>query len=111
MPTAYREPPIHLLRGAKKKTSNGRWRLKDGGTSTPIIWGDRIFLLTTLNTGEKDSSIPDPKDQPKTNFFDIKRPNTKHEFIVLCLERKSGRELWSRVVSSRIPGRRHAQRQ
>ena len=94
------DPPVTW-----SEKENIKWKvaIEGRGTSTPIIWGDRIFLLTTLNTGEKDSSIPDPKDQPKTNFFDIKRPNTKHEFIVLCLERKSGRELWSRVVSSRIP--------
>jgi outer membrane protein assembly factor BamB len=42
------------------------------GHSSPIVWGDRIFLTTCL---EKE---------------------TKR--VLLCLDRKSGKELWQRVV-------------
>lgn len=85
--------------------SNIKWKVAiDGnGTSTPIIWNDKVFLLTAIKTDEKDPSIPDPQDQPKTNFFDIKRPNAKHEFVVLCLDRNTGKELWRDVATSKIP--------
>mgnify|MGYP001826358104 CR=1 FL=1 len=61
-------PPVRW-----SEDKNVKWKVAiDGaGTSTPIIWNDRIFLLTAIDTGVKDSSIPDPKDQPKSNFFDI----------------------------------------
>ena len=87
------------------ETDNIKWKVPiDGnGTSTPIIWDERVFVLTAIKTQEKDSSIPDPKDQPKTNFFDIKRPNAVHEFVVICLDRNTGKEVWRKVATKKIP--------
>lgn len=94
------DPPVQW-----SEDKNVKWKIAiDGkGTSTPIVWNDKVFLLTAINTGVKDTSIPDPKDQPKTNFFDIKRPNTQHAFVVLCLDRESGKELWRRTAITKIP--------
>jgi outer membrane protein assembly factor BamB len=93
-------PPIEW-----SEDKNVKWKISvDGrGTSTPIVWNDKVFLLTAIDTGVKNTSIPDPKDQPKTNFFDIKRPNTEHAFVVLCLDRDSGKELWRRTATTKIP--------
>ena len=68
-PTA--DPPV-----AWSEDENVKWKvaIEGQGTSTPIIWNDKVFVLTAINTGVKDPSIPDPEDQPKTNFFDIKQP-------------------------------------
>ena len=66
------------------------------------MWGNKVFVLTAVNTGLKDPSIPDPKDQPKTNFFDIKRPNTQYAFTVLCLDRSSGKKLWRETANQKI---------
>ncbi|MCH1495857.1 MAG: PQQ-like beta-propeller repeat protein [Rubripirellula sp.] len=93
-------PPIEW-----SEDKNVKWKVEtDGqGTSTPIVWNDNVFLLTAIETGVKDTSIPDPKDQPKTNFFDIKRPNSEHAFVVVCLDRESGKELWRRTATKKIP--------
>lgn len=93
-------PPLHW-----SEEKNVKWKVPvDGrGTSTPIIWNDKVFLLTAIDTGVKDSSIPDPKDQPKSNYFDIKRPNTEHAFVVLCLDRENGKELWRRTATTKLP--------
>lgn len=87
------------------ETENIKWKVSiDGnGTSTPIVWEDQVFVLTAIKTAEKDASIPDPKDQPKTNFFDIKRPNAVHEFAVICLDRSTGQQLWRDVAAKKIP--------
>ena len=84
---------------------NIKWKvaIEGQGTSTPIIWGDKVFVLTAINTGVKDPSIPDPEDQPKTNFFDIKQPNAQHAFVVLCLDRNSGKEIWHQTATTKIP--------
>jgi len=84
---------------------NVKWKvaIEGQGTSTPIIWGDKVFVLTAINTGVKDPSIPDPEDQPKTNFFDIKQPNAQHAFVVLCLDRNSGKEIWRQIATTKIP--------
>ena len=87
------------------ESENVKWKVSvDGnGTSTPIIWEDKVFVLTAIKTDQKDTSIPDPKDQPKTNFFDIKRPNAVHEFVVICLDRNTGKEIWRDIATKKIP--------
>ena len=83
---------------------NVRWKAPiDGfGTSTPIIWGNKVFLLTAINTGKVDPSLPRPEDQPK-RVFDLTHPNTTYEFIVLCLDRKTGKTLWRKTATKIIP--------
>ena len=97
-PTA--DPPV-----AWGEDENIKWKvaIEGQGTSTPIIWGDKVFVLTAINTGVKDPSIPDPEDQPKTNFFDIKQPNAQHAFVVLCLDRNTGKEIWRQTATTKIP--------
>lgn len=87
------------------ETENIKWKVQiDGrGTSTPIIWEDKVFILTAIKTGRKDTSIPDEQNQPKTNFFDIKRPNEEREFVVLCLDRETGEEVWREVATTKVP--------
>lgn len=94
------EPPVTW-----SETENIKWKVAiDGnGTSTPIVWENKVFVLTAIKTEEKNTSIPDPKDQPKTNFFDIKRPNSVHEFAVICLDRNTGKELWRDIATKKIP--------
>ena len=94
------DPPVKW-----SETENIKWKIpiEGNGTSTPIVWEDKVFILTAVKTDQKDISIPDPKDQPKTNFFDIKRPNAVHEFLVLCFDRNTGTELWRDTATKKIP--------
>ncbi|MFP6611172.1 MAG: PQQ-binding-like beta-propeller repeat protein, partial [Pirellulales bacterium] len=96
-------PPI---RWSEKK--NIRWKasIEGSGTSTPIIWTNKVFLLTAINTGKVDPSLPKPEDQPK-RVFGITHPNTSYRFDVLCLDRDSGNELWRRTATERIPHEGH----
>lgn len=83
---------------------NIRWKvsLTGSGSSTPILWKERIFLLSVVDTEKVNPSLPRPEDQPK-RVFDITHPNTEFEFLLLCLDRKSGKELWRRVATKLIP--------
>ncbi|MCH7729553.1 MAG: PQQ-like beta-propeller repeat protein, partial [Planctomycetes bacterium] len=74
--------------------------------STPIIWGNKVFLLTAINTGKVDPSLPKPEDQPR-RVFGIKYPNTAYKFVVLCLDRNSGKEIWRRTATERVPHEGH----
>lgn len=87
------------------ETENVKWKVpvEGRGRSTPIIWQDQVFLLTAVDTEVADPSLPAPEDQPKTNFFNIKRPNTQFEFVVLCLDRTTGKEIWRRTATTKIP--------
>jgi outer membrane protein assembly factor BamB len=81
---------------------NIRWKspIPGQGHSSPVIWGDRIFLTTDIE-GE---TVPGAKavihyDSGKV----FKHPDSagaerKHTFKLLCLDRKSGKLLWERTA-------------
>lgn len=76
------------------------------GTSTPIVWGDKVFLLSGINTGKVDPSLPKPEDQPKRPFG-ITFPNTTYQFAVICLDRNTGKELWKKAATEMVPHAGH----
>ena len=90
------------------ESENIRWKVPiDGrGVSSPVVWGNKIFLLSSVNTGEVDASLPKPEDQPD-RVFGIKHPNTKYSFVVLCLDRKNGKEIWRRAATDLVPHEGH----
>ena len=102
----HAKPPI-----AWSETENLRWKAPiDGkGWATPIIWGDRIFLLTAIES-DKELSIPDviPEGTPNIN----EHPQVKGEwrpqrFAILCLNRVTGKQIWKRVVREAMPHQGH----
>src|SRR5687767_4367923 len=52
------------------ETENIKWKvaIPGEGSSTPIIWGDRIFLLSAIKTDKVTDSVPDAADQPNRPF-------------------------------------------
>ncbi|MEC7566945.1 MAG: PQQ-binding-like beta-propeller repeat protein [Planctomycetota bacterium] len=90
------------------ETENIQWKspIEGNGTSTPIIWGNRVFLLTAINTGIVDPSLPKPEDQPM-RAFGIKHPNTQYKWVVICLNRETGKELWRRTAAQKVPHEGH----
>ena len=87
---------------------NIRWKVEIAGKggATPIVWGDKVFLLTSINTGKVDPSLTKPEDQPD-RVFGIKFPNTSYQFVILCLDRKTGKELWRRTATEFVPHEGH----
>ena len=87
---------------------NIRWKvaIQGQGNSTPIIWGNKVFLLTAINTKIVDPKLPKPEDQPK-RVFGITFPNTQYKFVVVCLDRKTGQEIWRQTARQYIPHEGH----
>ena len=46
-------------------TNNIKWKteIPGKGHSTPVIWGDRIFLTTAIPTGKPTPAVPTPTPQ------------------------------------------------
>ena len=90
------------------ETENVLWKvpIEGSGSTTPIVWGRKVFLLTSIDTGRIDASLPKPQDQPDRPFG-IKFPNTTYSYVVLCLDRLTGDELWRRTATERIPHEGH----
>lgn len=84
--------------------SNIKWKtpLPGRGSSTPIIWGKKVFLLAAVKTDRIDATKADPKKQPKRPFG-ITYPNAFYQFIVMCLDRDTGKVLWKRVAREAVP--------
>lgn len=87
---------------------NIRWKapLPGRGSATPVVWGDRIFVLTAVKTERqaKPDELPkaDPKFERKTD-----PPTHFYRFLVLCFDRKTGQKLWERVAAERVPHEGH----
>lgn len=87
---------------------NVQWRvaIEGRGSSTPIIWEDLVFLLTAIDTGRVDPDLPAPADQPKRPFG-ITFPNVIYQYVVLALDRQTGKELWRQVAIEKVPHEGH----
>jgi len=61
------------------------WKVpvKGSGQSSPIVWGDRLFLTTAIDSGAGR--------------------------VVLCVDRKNGKTLWEKEVWKGTPEKSHAQ--
>ena len=69
------------------------------GWSSPIVWGNRVFLTTVTSEGEMEA----PK---KGLYFGGERkdlPKAAHEWVVVCYDLKDGREVWRRAAHRGAP--------
>ncbi len=81
-------------------TKNVAWKtdLPGRGWSSPIVWGDQIFLTTVINKGD----LEPPK---KGLYFGGNRetPDSDHAYWVYCVSLKNGKTLWKERIHSGIP--------
>lgn len=83
-------------------TKNILWKtpMAGRGHSSPIIWGNRVFLTTDI----EGDVIPDQKAIHHVRkgatwvHPDAMSGNKKHTLKVICLDRDSGKILWERVA-------------
>ena len=95
-------------------TSNIKWKtqIPGRGHSTPVIWGDRIFVTTAIPTG-KPAAAPSPTEEASGPAQGGDRrgrgpgggagPLLEHNFDVLALDRKTGKILWQRTAKVATP--------
>ena len=101
-------PPVHW-----SESQNITWKVEvpGRGSSTPIIWNDRIFLTTAIKTDRVEERSDGPAEQsretppsrgsrrgrrspPPTNFY---------QYAILCYDRASGEQLWQQVAAEAVP--------
>ena len=132
------KPPIEW--GEEK---NVKWKVEvpGRGNASPIVWGDRIFLLTAIKTDrtslaakqgsssymkltvDSTRKIPSKLVQETLEKTDRPRgrrggpgrfgrgagtsPTNVHLFVVMCLDRNSGKTLWEKTACEVIPHEGH----
>ena len=77
-------------------TENVKWKvpLPDEGNSTPVVWGDRVFV-----TQAADKTAWPPKGNGG--------PASAETRMLLCFRRSDGKELWRKEVTYKEPESTH----
>jgi outer membrane protein assembly factor BamB len=109
------KPPVQW-----SDTRNIRWKAEVPGLgfSTPIVWKDRVYVLTAVDTGGEPAAAPaqavpvpveggkgrgGKRGGPPGGFGGGMKPSSPHEFVVLALDRATGRTVWRQVARREVP--------
>lgn len=90
------QPPV-----AWSETHNIRWKVAvpGKGHSTPIVWGQRIYVTTAIPVGEAVK----PRLPERAGSHDNLQFTHLHEFAVLALNRGDGNIVWRQAVHKDLP--------
>ncbi|HEU4691130.1 MAG TPA: PQQ-binding-like beta-propeller repeat protein [Vicinamibacterales bacterium] len=85
-------PPIEW-----SETKNVRWKVEipGRGSSSPVVWGDHLFLLSAVPVG-----VDGPASHQSRSTM---QPRDVHRFIVLAIDRRTGRVRWERIAQEERP--------
>jgi hypothetical protein len=90
------DPPVEW---SEKKNIRWKLQLPGKGHSTPIVWGDRIFVTTAAPFGESREPVYSGSD----GAHDVVPITHQHEFIVLAASRDDGTIIWQKTVHRKLP--------
>ncbi len=81
---------------------NIRWKLEipGRGHSTPVIWGDRIYLTSASPVGD---SLPKPRFSGREGAHNNLPITNRQEFAVIAVSRSKGEIEWTKPVRYEIP--------
>ncbi len=90
------DPPLEW-----SEEKNIRWRaaVPGLGHSTPIVWGDFVFLTTAVPVGE---ALP-PIESKAPGAHDNVPVTHRHKFVALAFGRDDGAILWQRTLGEALP--------
>ena len=89
-------PPIHW-----SETNNLRWKIPLPGKahSSPIIFGDSVYVLSAVPVGEAQKPVYD--DAP--GVHDSTPVTHRHQFIAMAIRRADGKTRWLKVLKEEWP--------
>ena len=87
-------------------TSNVKWKIEipGRGYSTPVAWGDRLFLTTAVPTGKKADAPPEGGGRGRG-----RGPGggagvgEEHRFEVMAIDRATGKAAWQHTATTATP--------
>jgi len=113
-------------------TKNIKWKteIPGRGFSTPVIWGEKVFVTTAVQTGKtpEPASSPEPTAAPRAEGQAATAPNPsaqapgggrrqggqrgpgggagaqiEHKFVLISLNRKTGKVIWQKTARVAAP--------
>ncbi|HEX9189729.1 MAG TPA: PQQ-binding-like beta-propeller repeat protein [Vicinamibacteria bacterium] len=90
------------------ETKNVRWKVEipGKGSATPVVWGDRLYVLTAVPGEKRAPAAAAPPAEPPAAGGRPRLstpPDAIHRFTVMALRRADGKVLWERVVREELP--------
>ena len=78
--------------------------------SSPVVWGDHVFITTAINTVETETLLPVPSYVSRSNggtmtFMDVSKPTASHRWVVYDVDFKTGGIRWERTVRAGVPAK------
>lgn len=85
------------------ESRNVAWRvpIPGRGHSSPVIWGDKLFLTTAVPAG--DGAEAASPQRPARGAGGGEAAGREHRFVLLCLNRHDGKVIWERVATVATP--------
>jgi outer membrane protein assembly factor BamB len=101
-PTANGISPLKNVPSSWSADRNIAWKtpLEGRGLSSPVVWGDRIFLTADIE-GEAVEGVTPPKHRLRGEPFrhpDSTGTNHKHILKVMSYDAKTGKQLWEHTA-------------
>ncbi len=92
----HARPPVHW-----SETNNVRWKveLPGKGHSSPVVFGDRVYVLAAAPVGEAKPAVHDTAP----GVHDSVPVTHTHQYMALALSRKDGRVIWRKVLREEWP--------
>ncbi|MHB1307620.1 MAG: outer membrane protein assembly factor BamB family protein [Limisphaerales bacterium] len=113
--------------------SHVKWKFKipGFGTSTPIVWGDQVFVMTAVPTGQKTEPAPTPPPvaapEPAAQGTaaaptgeaspprrgggggrgGMPKPTEVYQFNVIAVDRQTGAAKWQQTARETVPHEGH----
>jgi outer membrane protein assembly factor BamB len=114
------DPPVKW-----DQKTNVKWKteIPGQGSSSPIVWGNQIFVTTAVKTDETVEPPPEEKPVPEAEGEGRRgrggrgdrggrgarpgggqgRPNSYYEFLVYSIDRDTGKVLWKKTATRAVP--------
>jgi outer membrane protein assembly factor BamB len=91
-------PPVEW-----SETKNVKWKVEipGRGHSTPIIWGEKVFILTAVETNEKGEKPAETSNEGRR--MPGRTTENMLDFKVMALNRADGSLLWEKSVAKEAP--------
>ncbi len=87
------------------ETKNVHWKIAmpGAGSSTPVLWGNRLYVTTAVPFGARQTSAA--QRQPRRNWGPPPNPDAsrRHRFLVLAIDRSTGETVWETSVREELP--------
>jgi hypothetical protein len=117
------DPPTQWGEG-----KNVKWKVKlpGGGSSTPIILGDKIFIQTAVPAGgaaPAEAALPPAQRREgegrgegrqggrgrggRGGFGGSPPPTAPYRFVLLCIDRNTGKTIWEQTAKELVPHEGH----